>query len=65
MCCQLFVTDKKFVYIVPMSKKSEVLQALKQFAKEIGTPDAVICDMSGEQTANTIKKFCIDIGTKL
>jgi hypothetical protein len=35
-CCQLFVTDKGFVYVVPMRRKGEVLQAIKQFAKEIG-----------------------------
>ena len=35
-CCQLFVTDKGFIYVVPMKKKSEVLLVIKQFAKEIG-----------------------------
>jgi hypothetical protein len=49
-CCQLFVTDKGFVYVVPMKSKAEVLQAVKQFAKEIGAPDAIICDLAGEQT---------------
>ena len=33
-CCQLFVTDKGFIYVVPMKHKSEVLSAIKQFAKE-------------------------------
>jgi hypothetical protein len=33
-CCQLFVTDKGFVYVVPMKSKSEVLQAVEEFAKE-------------------------------
>ena len=32
-CCQLFLTDKGFIYVVPMKKKSEVLLAIKQFAK--------------------------------
>jgi hypothetical protein len=32
-CCQLFVTDKSFVYVVPMKTKSEVIQTVKQFAK--------------------------------
>jgi hypothetical protein len=32
-CCQLFVTDKGFIYVVPMRKKSELLQAVKKFAK--------------------------------
>ena len=40
-CCQLFVTDKGFIYVVPMKKKSEVLLAIKQFAKEIGAPDSL------------------------
>ena len=43
-CCQLFVTDKGFIYVVLMKTKKEVTQAVKQFAKEIGTPDAIICD---------------------
>ena len=42
-CCQLFVTDKGFLYVVPMRRKSEVLQAVKQFAKEIGAPTSIIC----------------------
>jgi hypothetical protein len=37
-CCQLFVTYKGFVYAIPMKSKAEVLQAVKQFAKEIGAP---------------------------
>ena len=46
-CCQLFVTDKGYVYVVPMAKQLEVIQALQQFAKEIWAPDAIVCDMSG------------------
>ena len=48
-CRQLFVTDKGFVYVVPMRQKCEVLQAMQQFAKEISTPKAFVADMSGEQ----------------
>ena len=64
-CCQLFVTDKGFLYVVPMKSKSEELQAVKQFAKEMGTPEAIISDPSGEQTSNDLKKFCGEIGTTL
>ena len=39
-CCQLFVTDKGYVYVVPMESCSEVLQAVKQFASEVG---ALMC----------------------
>ena len=64
-CCQLFVTDKGFLYVMPMRRKSEVLQAIKQFAKEIGAPTSIIADMSGEQMSHDIRKFCNDIGTTL
>ena len=64
-CCQLFVTDKGFIYVVPMKKKYEVLLAIKQFAKEIGAPESSVADMSGEQMSSEVKKFCNDIGTTL
>ena len=64
-CVQLFVTDKGFVHVALMKSKSEVLQALKQFAKEVGAPDAIVCDCSGEQTSNKVRKFCLDMGTTL
>ena len=65
VCCQLFVTDKGFVYVVPMKAKSEVLQAVKQFAKEIGAPEAIISDAAREQKSSDLKKFCLSIGTSL
>jgi hypothetical protein len=64
-CCQLFVTDKGFVYVVPLKSKANVLDAVKQFAKEVGAPDALIFDMSGEQTSQPMRKFCHEIGTSL
>jgi hypothetical protein len=38
---------------------------VKQFAKEIGAPDAIICDMAGEQTSHALKRFCQEIGTTM
>ena len=64
-CCQLFVTGKGFVYVVPMKSKSEVLQAVKQYAKEIGAPDAIISDAAGEQSSQNLRKCCSEIGTTL
>jgi hypothetical protein len=64
-CCQLFVTDKGFVYVVPMTKEADVLKAVKQFAKEVGAPDALICDAAKAQTSKDMKKFCNEIGTTL
>jgi hypothetical protein len=64
-CCQLFVTDKGFVYVVPMRSKKEVLQAVKQFVKEIGAPDTIIADAARQQKSQELRKFCSEIGTKL
>jgi hypothetical protein len=32
-----------------MRSKGDVLMAVKQFAKEVGAPDALISDVAGEQ----------------
>ena len=64
-CAQLFVTDKGFVYIVPMTKESDVLQAVKQFVKTIGAPDAIICDAARAQKSDKVRQFCSDDGTTL
>ena len=64
-CCQLFVTDKGFLHVVPMKRKSEVYMAVKMFAKEIGAPKAIVCDMAKEQTSAELKGFLNDIGTTL
>ena len=64
-CCQLFVMDKGFLYVVPMNQKSEVIQAVKQLGKEIGAPDAIVCDMASEQMSAEVKQFCNMIGTTL
>ena len=64
-CCQLFVTDKGFIYVVPMKCKSEVLSAIKQFAKEVGAPDAIVSDMARKQVSQDVRHFCNTIGTTL
>ena len=48
-----------------MKRKSEVLLAIKQFAKKIGALDSFVAYMSGEQMSSEEKKFCNDIGTTL
>ena len=53
-CCQLFATNKGFVYVVPMKKKLEVLYVVKQFSKEIGAPKALICDAAREQKSQDV-----------
>ena len=50
---------------MPMQWKSEDLQVIKHFAKEIGVPTSIIADMSGEQMSHDVRKFCNNIGTTL
>ena len=61
----MFVTDKRFIYVVPMKHKSEVLLAIKQFAKEVGAPDAIVSYMDREQVSQEVQNFCNTIGTTL
>ena len=39
--------------------------ALKMFAKDIGAPDAIICDAAREQISQEVRNFCYKIGTSL
>ena len=48
-----------------MKWKSEVLAATKQFAKDVGTPDAIVCDMASKQLSSGVKQFCNAMGTTL
>ena len=48
-----------------MECKSEVIQAVNQFSKEIGAPDAVISDAASEKTYKALRKYCYNIGTTL
>ncbi len=64
-CCQLFVTDQGFVYVIPLRDERDVLSAVKQFAKEVGAPDAIICDAAREQILKEVRSFCLKMGTTL
>ena len=66
-CCQLFVTDKGFVYVVPMKTqtKVDILGAVKQFAKEVGSPEAIICDAHPSQVSDVVRSFVSEIGSTL
>jgi hypothetical protein len=59
------MTDKGFAHVVSIESNLEALQSSKQFAKEIGAQEAIICDMAGEQTSHALKRFCLEIGTML
>ena len=63
--CQLFVSDKGFIFVVLMKKKSEFPLALKSFAKEIGVPLSLIVDPAGEQTSDEVRRFAQECSMKL
>ena len=62
---QLFVSDKGFVYIVPMKYRGDFHLGLKIFAKEIGVPLSLIPDPSGEKNSAKVTKMCHNMGTTL
>ena len=64
-CAQLFVSDKSYIALYPMKSKGEYYYALKTFCKEVGVPETLVCDPSGEQTSNKVKLFCNQVSTKL
>jgi len=62
---QVFVTNKGFVYLVPMQSQKDVSLVVKVFAKEIGAPDVIVCDLAKEQVSQEVKVFCRKMGTTL
>ena len=56
-CMQLFVSDKGFVAVYPLQSKGQFYDALKLFCKEIGVPEKLVMDPSGEQKSSKVKTF--------
>ena len=59
------MTEKGFTYVAPMKSKSEVILFLKQFSKEIGSPEVAITDAAHEKKYQEVKQFLNIIGIKL
>ena len=57
-CCKLLVTDKCFVYVVPVQVRKELMFSVKQFAEEVAAQEATICHASREQQS---KDLILDI----
>ena len=55
--CTTLCNQKNFVYLVPMKSESQVLHAIKQFAKTIDIPDALIHDASRAQNSHAVRKY--------
>jgi hypothetical protein len=65
ICSQLFVSDKGFVAFYLMKRQADYFLALKQFAKDVGAPEVVVCDPHPAQTKHEIRIFCTQIRTTL
>ena len=65
LAMQLFVSDKGYVFVVPMKSESEFPLALKLFAKEVGVPEYLIADSARAQKSKEVVRFCHKIGTTL
>ncbi len=65
ICGQLFVSDKGFVALYPMKRQADYFLALKQFAKDVGAPEVLVCDPHPAQTKREEQNFCTQIGTTL
>ena len=53
---QLFVSDTGFIFVYPTKTKTEIVNAVKAFAKEIGAPTPLILDPEGTQTSKELNQ---------
>ena len=60
-CAQIFVSDKDFCAIYPMKKESEYILALKEFAKDVGAPEVLICDLAKTERRCLISSYSKEI----
>ena len=58
--CQVCATEFGYVFVVPMEGKSgiKILQAIKNYFKEIGVPLHLIYDQSREQVHGDARLLC-------
>ena len=64
-CAQLLVSDMDFVALYPMRGTNSYFTALKEFAKEVGALETLICDSQPTQKKCKVRDFCHQIGTTL
>ena len=62
---QIFVSDKGFVKVYPMKLQRDYPAVLRQFAKDVGAPEILVCDPHPSHKIFEVKDFCNNIGTTL
>ena len=58
---QLFVSDTGYMFVYPMTLKTEIVNAVKAFAKQIGVPTYLILDTEGTETSKELNKVTKDM----
>ena len=56
-CAQFFVSNKVFVVIYLMRLRSDFIDALNLFCKEVEVPPKIVMDPAGEQRRNNVRKL--------
>jgi hypothetical protein len=51
------VSDNDFLALYPMRQESEYPLALKEFAKDVGAPDVLVCDGSKTQNQRQVAMY--------
>lgn len=62
---QLFVSDTGCMYVVLMKSKTEIVQAVEQFVKEIRVSTTLILDPEGTQSSTDLKKTASEMNCTL
>ena len=62
---EIFVTDKGYIYVVPMKAERETHKAYRKFFKAVGVPDAIVCDGAKAQVMGETKRLCDNVGTTI
>ena len=58
-------SDKGFVKVYPMKIQRDYPVALRQFAKDVGEPEIIVCDPHPSQKSFEVKYFYNKIRTTL
>ena len=64
-CMQIFFSNKGFIKVYPMRLQRDYPAALRQFAKDAGAPEILVCDPHPSQKSFEVNNFCNKIRTTL
>ena len=62
---QIFVSDKGFVKVYPMTSENEFPVALREFAKDVDAREVLVADPHRLNKSKKVQAFCKKNGTSL